>query len=145
MILRRLTDAEASGQNILGKILRSVQGSAGPREGTEEGAGRVYEAPSSYGMKRMFERAYVATGIPLDRVKYMGKEAAAPMTLHKSARIPSIVNVYHVLPSLPEFHATGTEVGDLTELEAVGAFFKVKFSSPKNEAWLSWSELRHPV
>jgi len=46
LILRRLSDAEASGERILAKILRTVAGSAGPREGAEEGPGRVYQAPS---------------------------------------------------------------------------------------------------
>jgi len=29
--------------------------------------------PSGYGMKAMFERAYLASGIPLERVNYMGE------------------------------------------------------------------------
>lgn len=81
LILRRLVDAEASGQRVVAKILRAVQAHAGPKEGSEEGPGRVYQAPSGYGMKRMFERAYLSIGVPLDRVKYMGEPLAWEMSL----------------------------------------------------------------
>jgi len=48
-----------------------------------------------YGMMKMYERAYLAQGVPLHRVKYM------------------------------ECHATGTQVGDVIEVGAIGRFFKV--------------------
>ena len=73
VVLRRLHDAESSGQRILCKVVRSVSGSAGPGEGVEEGPGRVYEAPCGYGMKKMFERAYLSVDLPLERVQYIGK------------------------------------------------------------------------
>ena len=73
LIVRRLADAEKDGQRVLAKVLRAVSGSAGPREGVEEGPGRIYEQPCAFGMKKMFERAYVASGVPLERLDYMGK------------------------------------------------------------------------
>ena len=73
LIIRRLADAEKDGQRVLAKILRCVSGSAGPREGVEEGPGRIYEQPCAFGMKKMFERAYVASAVSLERLQYMGK------------------------------------------------------------------------
>lgn len=52
-----------------------------------EGSGRVYEQPNAYGIRRLMHHAYESCGISLDAVSYL------------------------------ECHATGTQVGDLIELE----------------------------
>ena len=59
---------------LLHQVLRAVSASAGPADGCDEGPGRIYESPSAFGMKKMFARAYMDLGVPLHRVRYMGKK-----------------------------------------------------------------------
>ncbi len=93
VILRRMNDAEAKGNRVLAKVARAIAASAGAADTSLEGAGRVYEQPCPQGMRQMFIRAYSSAGIPFHRLNYM------------------------------ECHATGTAVGDVIEVDAVGAVF----------------------
>lgn len=93
VVLRRMKDAEAKGNRVLAKVARAIAASAGAADTSMEGAGRVYEQPCPQGMRQMFIRAYSSAGIPFRRLNYM------------------------------ECHATGTAVGDVIEVDAVGAVF----------------------
>ena len=93
IVLRRLADAEQRGDRILCKVLRAIAASAGPSDNALEGPGRVYEQPCPYGMREMFSRVYKCAGVPLGKLHYM------------------------------ECHATGTAVGDVIELQAIGDVF----------------------
>ena len=93
VVLRRMKDAEAKGNRVLAKMARAIAASAGAADTSMEGAGRVYEQPCPQGMRQMFIRAYSSANIPFRRLNYM------------------------------ECHATGTAVGDVIEVDAVGAVF----------------------
>ena len=148
IVLRRLADAEARGDRILCKVLRAIAASAGPADNAVEGPGRVYEQvrvflcvsmcvcvcvhmhlsnpshhmvdqhqnsplhptppsstqkqPCPYGMREMFSRVYKCAGVPLGKLHYM------------------------------ECHATGTAVGDVIELQAIGDVFGDSHDAAKN-------------
>ena len=104
-------------------MLRAVSASAGPADGCDEGPGRIYESPSAFGMKKMFERAYMDLGVPLHRVRYMGKTVVRALGALLSIYV--LMYVLYFIPSA-ECHATGTQVGDLIELSSVGQFFGVR-------------------
>ena len=90
IVLRRFKDAVLDGDRILCTIRNAVAGSAGAVEGMAEGAGRMYESPCVWGMKQLMTRAYEGVHLSPASVSYM------------------------------ECHATGTYVGDVLELQAIG-------------------------
>ena len=90
IVLRRFKDSIQDGDRIMCTIRNAVAGSAGAVEGMAEGAGRMYESPCVWGMKELMTRAYEAEGLSPGLVSYM------------------------------ECHATGTYVGDVLELQAIG-------------------------
>jgi acyl transferase domain-containing protein/NADPH:quinone reductase-like Zn-dependent oxidoreductase/thioester reductase-like protein/acyl carrier protein len=102
VVLRRLVDAEQHGDRILCKVLRAIAASAGPADNALEGPGRVYEQPCPYGMREMFSRVYKCANVPLEKLHYM------------------------------ECHATGTAVGDVIELQAIGDVFGDSHELRKN-------------
>ncbi len=83
--LKRLADAEAAGDQVLG-VIRGIGLS-------NDGRGRGLLAPSQSGQQRAMEAAYRASGLE-----------------------PSDI-------SLVECHATGTPVGDATEIHSLGALY----------------------
>ena len=85
VVLKRLKDAEAAGDKILG-VIRGVGVS-------NDGRGNGFLAPSSAGQVRAMESAYAMSGIRPHEI------------------------------SLVECHATGTTVGDATELQSMDAVF----------------------
>lgn len=93
VVLRRMSDAERLGNRVLVKLARAVAASAGAADNSLDGAGRVYEQPCPNGMRNMYMRAFSSAGIPYRRLNYM------------------------------ECHATGTAVGDVIEVDAVGSVF----------------------
>jgi acyl transferase domain-containing protein/NADPH:quinone reductase-like Zn-dependent oxidoreductase/thioester reductase-like protein/acyl carrier protein len=102
VVLRRMADAEKHGDRILCKVLRAIAASAGPADNALEGPGRVYEQPCPYGMREMFSRVYKCANVPLGKLHYM------------------------------ECHATGTAVGDVIELQAIGDVFGDSHELRKN-------------
>jgi len=90
IVLRRFRDTIYDGDRVLCTIRNAVAGSAGAVEGLATGAGRMYESPCVWGMKELMARAYEGAGLSPALVSYM------------------------------ECHATGTYVGDVLELEAIG-------------------------
>lgn len=90
IVLRRFKDSIQDGDRIMCTIRNAVAGSAGAVEGMAEGAGRMYESPCTWGMKQLMTRAYEGAGLSPGLVSYM------------------------------ECHATGTYVGDVLELQAIG-------------------------
>jgi len=90
IVLRRFKDSIRDGDRIMCTIRNAVAGSAGAVEGMVEGAGRMYESPCVWGMKQLMTHAYEGAGLSPGLVSYM------------------------------ECHATGTYVGDVLELQAIG-------------------------
>ena len=75
-------------------IVNTTVGSAGAHPSAAQGSGRVYESPNVVGMVKMIQLCHEQVGLPHEKVQYV------------------------------EAHATGTRVGDLIELEALGKVYK---------------------
>lgn len=74
-------------------VVNSAIGSAGADPKAAQGSGRIYESPNVFGMAEMIRLCHEQVGLPLGNISYI------------------------------EAHATGTKVGDLVELEALGAVY----------------------
>ena len=95
MVICSLEWAKKNGyaETIKSVIVNSTMGSAGADPNAAQGSGRVYESPNVYGMVELIRLCHKQVGLPLERISYV------------------------------EAHATGTKVGDLIELQALGEVY----------------------
>lgn len=83
-------------------IVNSTIGSAGADPKAAQGSGRIYESPNVFGIAEMIRLCHKQVGLPLGNISYV------------------------------EAHATGTKVGDLVELESLGAVYRDSHDIQRN-------------
>lgn len=83
-------------------VVNSTIGSAGADPNASQGSGRVYESPNAFGMAEMIRLCHEKAGLPLEAIQYV------------------------------EAHATGTQVGDRIELEALADVYQDSHDILKN-------------